>query len=94
LTPALHRELYSQSDWYKIPVRSQERKEPWIAFKILAVGVIPPAEAFTYAFNNGADFICVGMFEWQIVDNVNLARQAIKGAANRPRPWRAASAES
>ncbi len=72
----------------------QERKEPWIAFKTLAVGVIPPAEAFQYAFDNGADFICVGMFEWQIVNDVNIAGDAIKNAANRPRPWRAASAES
>jgi hypothetical protein len=69
----------------------KERKEPWIAFKALAVGVVPPAEGFKFAFDNGADFICVGMFEWQLVNNVNMALDAIKGAAKRPRPWRALS---
>jgi hypothetical protein len=71
----------------------KERKEPWIAFKTLAVGVVPPAEAFKFAFNNGADFICVGMFEWQLVEDVNIALDAVKGAAKRPRPWRAVAAE-
>jgi hypothetical protein len=72
----------------------KERKEPWIAFKTLAVGVVPPSEGFKFAFDNGADFICVGMFEWQIVDDVNLAVDSIRGARNRPCPWRAAAVAS
>jgi uncharacterized membrane protein YphA (DoxX/SURF4 family) len=36
-------------------------KKPWIAFKILAAGAIHPQVGFRYAFENGADFICVGM---------------------------------
>lgn len=61
---------------------------PWIAFKILAAGAIPPARAFPYALNSGADFILVGMFDWQIAENVRIAREAIAGA-KRTRPWRA-----
>lgn len=60
---------------------------PWIAFKILAAGAIPPADGFAYAFNNGADFACVGMYDFQMVDDVNIAREAITRAASRPRPW-------
>jgi hypothetical protein len=62
---------------------------PWIAFKVLAAGAIHPREGFKYAFENGADFICVGMFDFQIRENAIIARRAIAEAATRPRPWRA-----
>ena len=45
-------------------------EEPWIAFKVLAAGAIEPKQGFPFAFNNGADFICVGMYDFQIVDDV------------------------
>lgn len=67
----------------------KDLKEPWIAFKTMAAGAIPPMDAFKYAFENGADFICVGMFDWQVVDNVNTAITALEGVAQRERPWRA-----
>jgi hypothetical protein len=66
-------------------------KKPWIAFKILAAGGIHPRTAFPYAFKNGADFILVGMFDWQIEEDVKLARRVLSGMANaetpRARPW-------
>jgi hypothetical protein len=42
-------------------------KTPWIAYKVLAAGALNPEEAFKYAFENGADFICVGMFDFQVI---------------------------
>ncbi|MFB3906209.1 MAG: twin-arginine translocation signal domain-containing protein [Acidobacteriota bacterium] len=48
---------------------------PWIAFKILGAGRIKPEEGFAYALNAGADFLCVGMFEFQVEGNVQLARK-------------------
>ena len=48
-------------------------KKPWIAFKVLAGGAIHPQDGFKFAFENGADFICVGMFDFQIVEDVNIA---------------------
>ena len=63
--------------------------QPWIAFKTLAAGSLHPEEAFPYCYNNGADFICVGMYDFQIVDDVNLAVNAHNNASNRRRPWRA-----
>jgi hypothetical protein len=64
-------------------------EEPWIAFKILAAGAIHPDEGFRYAFQNGADFICVGMYDFQIVDDVNIAFDVLAGGLERSRPWRA-----
>ncbi len=60
---------------------------PWIAFKILAAGAIPPKEGFQYAFENGADFICVGMYDFQIVEDVNLVMEILNGKMNRQRLW-------
>jgi hypothetical protein len=62
-------------------------EEPWIAFKVLAAGAIQPKDGFRYAFNGGADFICVGMYDFQIVDDTNTALEALS-KINRTRPWR------
>lgn len=67
----------------------KDLKEPWIAFKTLAAGAIAPEVGFQYAFQGGADFICVGMFDWQVVDNANTAVSVLKRIKDRERPWRA-----
>jgi NAD(P)H-dependent flavin oxidoreductase YrpB (nitropropane dioxygenase family) len=65
--------------------------KPWIAFKILAAGAIAPRAAFPYAFNSGADFILVGMFDWQVAEDAALASRVIRiiGGADskRTRKW-------
>jgi hypothetical protein len=62
-------------------------QQPWIAFKVLAAGAIPPQRGFRYAFEGGADFILVGMFDWQIAENVQVTQQVL-GNLRRLRPWR------
>ena len=66
-------------------------KKPWIAFKILAAGAIPTRAGFPHAFNSGADFILVGMFDWQVEDDAKLARRAFAAACGpnckRTRAW-------
>ena len=52
--------------------------KPWVAFKVLAGGAIHPKDGFKFAFENGADFICVGMFDFQIVEDVNIAIDTLK----------------
>jgi hypothetical protein len=64
-------------------------KEPWIGFKVLAAGAIEPEAGLKYAYSNGADFICLGMYDFQVVEDVNMALDAFAGAKDRPRPWMA-----
>jgi hypothetical protein len=63
--------------------------KPWVAFKILAAGAIPPTQAFPYAFQNGADFVAVGMLDFQIKANCHVVEQALRHHQQRERPWRA-----
>lgn len=65
----------------------KELEQPWIAFKTLAAGAIQPEVGFRYAFENGADFICVGMYDFQVVDDVNIALDILKGGITRQRTW-------
>jgi len=60
---------------------------PVVGFKVLAAGAIKPKDGFRYAFESGADFICVGMFDWQVVENVNTAIEVLGSELNRDRKW-------
>jgi uncharacterized membrane protein YphA (DoxX/SURF4 family) len=55
----------------------------WIAYKVLAAGAIKPEYGFKYAFENGADFTCVGMFDYQVVDDCNILTDTLKRLSNR-----------
>ncbi len=61
---------------------------PWVAFKVLAAGAIPPKDGFRYAFENGADFVCAGIFDFQVKEDARLAREILGGRLDRHRPWR------
>jgi len=60
---------------------------PWIAYKVLGAGAIHPEQGFRYAYESGADFLCVGMFDFQVAENVEIARRALAAARARPRAW-------
>ena len=62
--------------------------KPWMAFKVLAAGAIHPRDGFRYAFENGADFVHVGMFDFQIRADAIVAKDTLSGRLNRERPWR------
>ncbi|HUU53192.1 MAG TPA: hypothetical protein VMW44_00960 [Candidatus Bathyarchaeia archaeon] len=63
-------------------------KKPWIGFKVLGAGRDKPQESFIHAFERGADFIAVGMFDWQVMDDVAFVQEMLAKGVNRERPWR------
>jgi hypothetical protein len=81
----------NDNSWCRDPEEVAETlfnvRQPWIAFKVLAAGAIPPQRGFRYAFENGADFILVGMFDWQVAEDVAITKQVL-GDLQRLRPWR------
>jgi len=63
-------------------------EKPWIAFKTLAAGAILPKSGFKYAFENGADFIAVGMLDFQIAEDTAAVREVLEKTTQRQRQWR------
>jgi hypothetical protein len=51
----------------------------------MAAGAITPQDGIRYAFENGADFVCAGMFDWQIVEDVNATIEISGSLGNRSR---------
>ena len=62
-------------------------KKPWLAYKVLAAGALHPKQGFRHAFEHGADFCVVGMFDFQVAEDASIAREVIAALPNRPRPW-------
>lgn len=60
---------------------------PLFGFKVLAGGAIQPRDGIRYAFENGADFICLGMFDFQLIEDVNLVTEILGDSLNRQRKW-------
>lgn len=79
------------SVWEETPQETQafmqEVDKPWIAYKVLGAGAIHPNQGFRYAYQNGADFLCVGMFDFQVAEDVQIARNALERAKVRERMW-------
>ena len=65
----------------------QRAKVPVMGFKVLAAGAIKPEDGFNWAFKNGADFICVGMFDFQVVNDANTTIDVLNKLQGRTREW-------
>jgi hypothetical protein len=54
---------------------------------VLAAGAIKPADGFKYAFENGADFICAGMFDFHVRVDALITKNILNDNLDRKRPW-------
>jgi hypothetical protein len=61
-------------------------QKPWIAYKVLGAGAIRPRDGFKYALEHGADFLCVGMFDFQVDEDAAIMRQLLATDLKRSRP--------
>jgi hypothetical protein len=59
---------------------------PWIAFKVLAAGRMKADEGYKAALDAGADFLCVGMFDFQVERNAKLAVELFADSSRQKSP--------
>jgi hypothetical protein len=78
---------YATDDPHDVAAFMKTIKKPWIAFKVLGAGRVQPKDGFDLAFKNGADFINVGMYDFQVASNATLTREIVKRHEKRERAW-------
>ncbi len=78
---------YYSQDTRDVAALMKTIKKPWIAFKVLGAGRVLPRDGFDLAFRSGADFINVGMYDFQVQENVSLVSEVVKRHERRDRTW-------
>jgi hypothetical protein len=48
---------------------------------------VHPRAGFHHAFENGADFALVGMFDFQVAEDVAITNEVLKDTQQRARDW-------
>ena len=84
---AINRVNYYCSEAAEVGIFMRSIKKPWIAFKVLGAGRIHPEQGFREAFEHGGDFLAVGMFDWQIRDDVAHVQGMLAKGIDRERDW-------
>lgn len=85
--------LNHDSSWCDHPEKHIEVfskvEKPWIAYKVMAAGAIPPKDALEYSFTSGADFVLFGMFDYEIDEDTRLLNEVLEldSVKNRARKW-------
>jgi len=78
---------YHSQDTRDVAALMKTIKKPWIAFKVLGAGRVLPEDGFDLAFKSGADFINVGMYDFQVESNIALVSEVVKRHERRDRTW-------
>jgi hypothetical protein len=89
--PRVDRNSSLDNMWDQFPEQTIETFKsidvPWFGFKVMAAGALTPQDGIRYAFENGADFVCAGMYDWQIIEDVNTTIEILGSLGKRERPW-------
>lgn len=80
---------YAADDPADVASYMKAKTKPWVAFKVLGAGRMQPRDGFDLAFRSGADFINVGMYDFQVKEDVAFAKESIAKNATRGRAWSA-----
>lgn len=90
-TPETDRNKWNDNMWDQFSDQTIETFSkidvPFFGFKVLAAGSIKPENGIRWAFENGADFVCLGMYDFQVVDDVNTTIKILESLGKRNRPW-------
>jgi hypothetical protein len=78
---------YESQDPAEIAAFMKTVKKPWIAFKVLGAGRAKPREGFDLAFKMGADFVNVGMYDFQVQEDVSIVGEIVANHKQRDRTW-------
>ena len=78
---------YYCSDAAQVGEFMKSVRKPWIGFKVLGAGRQTPPDGFRHAFERGADFIAVGMFDWQVRDDASHVQEMLAKGIERERRW-------
>ena len=54
--------------------------KPFIGFKTLGAGRTTPDKGFKFAVESGADFIAVGMFDFQVKEDIAVAKEVFRSS--------------
>ena len=91
MTPITDRNQWNDNMWDQFYEQTIETfrsiKVPMFGFKVLAAGSIQPSNGIRWAYENGADFVCLGMYDFQIVEDVNTTIDILGSLGKRERPW-------
>ena len=91
MTPITDRNKWNDNMWDQFCDQTIEFFKsidvPFFGFKVLAAGAIRPADGIRWAFENGADFVCLGMYDFQVVEDVNTTINILANLGTRERPW-------
>jgi hypothetical protein len=90
-TPIIDHNQWNDNMWDQFSEQTIETFRsidvPLFGFKVLAAGAIRPADGIRWAYENGADFVCLGMYDFQVVDDVNTTIDILGSLGKRDRPW-------
>jgi hypothetical protein len=89
--PRVDHDSYNDNMWDQFSDQTiaafNDIKVPFFGFKVMAAGAIKPADGIRWAFENGADFVCAGMYDFQIIEDVKITIDILASLGPRGRPW-------